>query len=158
MNDAKKKWEFPGMEWLKARLGRKLIVILLLLAVLGWALSFYWVLSDLRDYVGSSYDRAKLNAQTAADRISSYLVGSHGETDELSGYLEQNSIGCRITDESGETVFEYFPQAQQRGTLSMSAASDAQDENGKPLTVLAYVGAAERDALMESFKIGRAHV
>ena len=131
-----KKRRFPGAGWLGARLSRKMIVILLALAVTGWLLSFFWFLRDMRDYAGSAYDRAMQQSEEQARELASFLKGSRGDVSGLTGYLEERELGCILQDDQGRTVFQFMPESWLSPRLTASCGIPVTTGSG---TLRAYV-------------------
>lgn len=144
-----KKRRFPGAGWLGARLSRKMIVILLALAVTGWLLSFFWFLRDMRDYAGNIYDGVMRQSEEQARELASFLEGSRGDVSGLTRYLEERELGCILQDDQGRTVFQFMPESWLSPRLTASCGIPVTTGSG---TLRAYVWstAIDRDDLSDA--------
>ena len=130
-----RKMRVPGVGWLSARLTRKMIVVLVAAAVLGWLLSFTWFLNDLRAYVGASYDRAMEETRALTGQVVSFLEGSQGDLSGLEAYLEERELGCTVQNEAGDTLFRSVPRTWEEEQLTASCRSGLVLGSGERLTV-----------------------
>lgn len=112
-----------GISWLNSALSRKMVVTLLVLAILGWAFSFTFLLHDIQRYLGWIYDRAVEDAQSTAHQVISYLDGSQGSLDELDLFLDEWNLSCTLQDSRGHIFYQHVP-AKWSGT-QLTAASSA---------------------------------
>lgn len=144
-----RRWRFPGAGWLGARLGRKMILVLLAVAVLGWLLSISVFMRSMGSYVTDTYDAAVEDAQEQARQIASFLEGSQGDLRYLGPYLSDRSVGCSLKNGQGEVVFQSFPDSQNTDRLTVSTLSHVELRSGERLELRVWTSTLGRQDLRE---------
>lgn len=147
MGAEQKKWRFPGAGWLSAKLSRKMIVALLVVAGLGWLLSCFLFLSHLRGYAENTYDQAMDDALGRARQVAAFLEGSRGDYSELTGYLEEHRIGCSIQDGQGSVLYQFIPEAWLEPRLTASSLASLTTPDGEELQIYVWGTAVSRQDL-----------
>ncbi|MEA4932950.1 MAG: HAMP domain-containing sensor histidine kinase [Lawsonibacter sp.] len=150
MNAEKTRWRLPGAGWLSAKLSRKMILILLAAAALGWLLSFSSVLSYLRAYVGETYDRTMAQAQEQARQVASFLEGSQGNCSGLEEYLTARQLGCSIQDSKGTVLFQFMPEAWTDARLAVSSGASVSLRSGETLRLYVWSSTLSRQNLSDA--------
>lgn len=140
---------FPGAGWLSARLSRKMILILLTVAVLGWLLSIVWFLQGMGRYVEDTYDQTMAAAQSQTRQVVSFLEGSQGELDGLEGYLSARNLGCTIQDGGGAVIFQYSPDGREDVRLAVSSAARLTLPSGESLSLRVWCPTMGRQDLRD---------
>ncbi len=144
------RWQLPGAGWLSAKLSRKMIVILLAVAVLGWMLSFSWFLSYLRAYVGETYDQVTEEAGEQAQRVASFLEGSQGNCSGLEEYLTARQLGCSVQDSTGAVLFQFIPEAWTDARVTVSSGTSVALRSGESLRIYVWSSTLGRQALSDA--------
>lgn len=147
MDAERKRWRFPGAGWLSAKLSRKMIVALLVVAGLGWLLSCFLFLSHLRGYAENTYDQAMDDAQGRARQVAAFLEGSRGDCSELTGYLEEYQIGCSIQNGQGSVLYQFVPEAWAEPRLTASSRAVLTTPEGEKLWIYVWDAAVSRQDL-----------
>lgn len=135
MGAEEKKWRVPGTGWLSAKLSRKMIVILLAAAILGWLLSFFWFLTYLRTYVGERYDQAVEETRQETRQVAAFLEESGGDYAGLEEYLAARGLGCGVQDGRGEVLFQFMPGIWTDVQLTVSDGAAVHLPSGETLLV-----------------------
>ena len=102
----KKRFSFPGVAWLKARLSRKILFITAIFIIVCLLLTSIIFLRYLREFVSVHYDRAIEETGRMADEVSSFLLGSDGETAALPAFLNARQLLCTVHDADGKLLFD----------------------------------------------------
>lgn len=110
----------PGVDWLRARLSRKMILILLVVSVLGWLVSCFWFLGFLQDYAQGTYDGAMEQAEDSVHQVAEFLKEHPADWVRLEELLEKNKLGCTIQTREGEPLFFYLPKDWSSPQLTAS--------------------------------------
>ncbi len=147
MDVERRRWRIPGSGWLEARLTRKMVLILLGAAVLGWLMSIALFLRGIGGYVENTYDAALNDAEEQADQIASFLAGSQGDLRNLEYYLSDRDVGCSLQDSTGQVIFQRFPRTQDTGRLTISDLSEVELRSGETLSLRVWVSAMDRQGL-----------
>ncbi len=150
MGAEKVRRRFPGAGWLSAKLSRKMILVLLAAAGLGWLLSFSSVLSYLRAYVGETYDRTMAQAQEQARQVASFLEGSQGNCSGLEEYLTDRQLGCSVQDGQGTVLFQFMPEAWTRARLAVSSGASVPLRSGETLRIYVWSSTLSRQDLIDA--------
>ncbi|MGE4275985.1 MAG: sensor histidine kinase [Lawsonibacter sp.] len=150
MDAERKRWRLPGAGWLSAKLSRKMILILLAAAALGWLLSFSSVLAYLRAYVGETYDRTMVQAQEQARQVASFLEGSQGNCSGLEEYLTDRQLGCSIQDSKGAVLFQFMPEAWTDARLEVASGASVSLRSGETLRVYVWSSTLSRQDLIDA--------
>lgn len=149
----KKKRRIPGSQWLSARLSRKMILTLLVVAVLGWGLTCGWFLLYLRGYVGGAYDETLGKAREQAQQATAFLEGSQGDLSGLGGYLAQRGLRGLVWDAQGNVLLGETSQQQEGTRIAATTDTCAILPGGQRLFLRVWEEAPHRDTLINA--IGR---
>lgn len=149
MGAERKRWSFPGAGWLSARLSRKMIIVLLCAAILGWLLSFQWFLGYMRSYAGDTYDQAMERARESAQQVASFLTGSQGDCSGLESYLSSRNLGCSVQDSRGTILFQFMPEAWTKPQLTVSSGASVPVGEEGGLRVYVWSEAIDRQDLSD---------
>lgn len=150
MDAEKTRRRLPGAGWLSAKLSRKMILILLAAAALGWVLSFFSVLSYLRAYVGETYDRTMAQAQEQTRQVASYLEGSQGNCSGLEEYLTARQLGCSIQDGKGAVLYHFMPEAWTDARLAVSSGASVSLRSGETMRIYVWSSTLGRQDLIDA--------
>jgi signal transduction histidine kinase len=137
----------PYLNWVRARLSRKLTVILVIVAVFGWLLSFLWFLYTFRNYAAVTYDAAMDRSLSQTQQVISFLAGSQGDFSGLDQYLQERELGCTIQDGDGVLLYQSAPQNWTAPTLTTSSAAPVTLASGRTLWVYVWSAAMSRQDL-----------
>ena len=109
------KQRFSGVGWLSSRLSRKLIALILVLAVASWLAMCAYFLSYLGRYTGQAYDGMVESAQDTALRAAAYLEGCGGDYELFGTWLSGEGFGASVQTKEGERLFDQAPAGLSHG-------------------------------------------
>ena len=143
----KKRFSFPGVAWLKARLSRKILFITAIFILVCLLLTSIIFLRYLREFVSVHYDRAIEETGRMADEVSSFLLGSDGETAALPAFLNARQLLCTVHDADGKLLFDSRDGAPDSVYSTVCAERTVMLADGSALHVEVQSAAWSRDAL-----------
>ena len=143
----KKRFSFPGVAWLKARLSRKILFITAIFILVCLLLTSIIFLRYLREFVSVHYDRAIEETGRMADEVSSFLLGSDGETAALPAFLNARQLLCTVHDADGKLLFDSRDGAPDSVYSTVCAERTVTLADGSTLHVEVQSAAWSRDAL-----------
>lgn len=111
---------FPSIGWFGARIDRKIAIVLILVALLGWLLSVLSFIAYFKNFVAEVYDAAVDSANKEALRAASFLEGSGGDCGQLEGFLSDNDFFCTVTDDNGNIVYSDAAKSDFSGLSASS--------------------------------------
>ena len=142
------KQRFSGVGWLSSRLSRKLIALILVLAVASWLAMCAYFLSYLGRYTGQAYDGMVESAQDTALRAAAYLEGCGGDYELFGTWLSGEGFGASVQTKEGERLFDQAPAGLSHG-LTAGAWAPA-SLPGDTVRVAVQVPAMARQELTRS--------
>lgn len=141
---------FPAIGWFGARIDRKMAIVLILLALMGWLLSAVSFIAYFKDFVAEAYDAAVESAEKEAQKAASFLEGSGGDCDELEDFLSSNDYFCTVTDPEGRVVYADNTVGSEPSGLSASSTVAMSLSDGSPLYVTMRTPFLDRDLLLST--------
>ena len=149
----KKRFSFPGVAWLKARLSRKILFITAIFIIVCLLLTSIIFLRYLREFVSVHYDRAIEETGRMADEVSSFLLGSDGETAALPAFLNARQLLCTVHDADGKLLFDSRDGAPDSVYSTVCAERTAffkaVSEGEREFTAIAIAGGISGEAPVE---------
>lgn len=142
------KQRFSGVGWLSSRLSRKLIALILVLAVASWLAMCAYFLAYLGRYTGQAYDGMVESAQDTALRAAAYLEGCGGDYELFGTWLSGEGFGASVQTKEGERLFDQAPAGLSHG-LTAGAWAPASLPGGT-VRVAVQVPAMARQELTRS--------
>ena len=142
------KQRFSGVGWLSSRLSRKLIALILILAVASWLAMCAYFLAYLGRYTGQAYDGMVESAQGTALRAAAYLEGCGGDYELFGTWLSGEGFGASVQTKEGERLFDQAPAGLSHG-LTAGAWAPASLPGGT-VRVAVQVPAMARQELTRS--------
>lgn len=143
----KKRFQFPGAAWLKARLSRKMLFITAVFIIVCLLLTSVLFVRYLRSFVSERYDRAIEETQRQADEVCSFLIGSGGETAALPDFLAERRLLCTVHDADGRLLFDCRSNTADSVYSTVCAENTITLPDGRMLAVEVQSAAWQRDAL-----------
>lgn len=151
-NIKKIKIRLPGMAWLSLGLSRKMLVVLIIMAVMSYIFMCRSFLAYLSDYARRSYDEVIGQADGHARNVAGFLEESGGDFNSLKGYLEINNLGCIIWDDDGKLIFAYTePVNNDYGAIS-SARQEVSIARDKNITLQIWTRSIPQQDLINSLR------
>lgn len=149
MSEKKLRFSLPGFNWIDSRLSRKVIVVLVLLALVGWLLSGVVFLRYLRSYAGKAFDESVRQASETADQAAAFLSGSGGECSGLEDYLP-GGVACMVWNDSGELIYGSASNDPDDAAILPSAMTQVTLPGGESLIIHIFMPPIERKALVDT--------
>ena len=140
----------PGVCWLSEKLSRKMILTLLIFAVLGWALSFSYLIQRIQVHTGQIYDQAMDQAYDLTLQVASFLEGSQGDYSGLTAYLDEHRLGCSLEDSQGRLIYQHTPASPSGTHLTASGSTTVLIPGSEPLQVHVWASTLDRHDLVHS--------
>lgn len=150
--EQKKKSSFshlPVVCWLTEKMSRKMVLTLLLFTVLGWVLSFSYLIHSIQDHTGQIYDQAMEEAHALTLQVASFLEGSQGDYSGLTAFLDDLQVGCSLQDSEGNVIYQHTP-ASVSARLTASGRATVLIPGNEPLDVHVWASTLNRTDLVHS--------
>mgnify|MGYP000945820830 CR=1 FL=1 len=151
-NIKKPKIRLPGMVWLSRGLSRKMLLVLIIMAVISYFFMNRSFLIYLSDYARRSYEAVIGQADEHARNVAEFLEESKGDFNSLKGYLEIHDLGCIVWDEDGRIIFAYTePVYNDYGAIA-SARQEVLIAEDKNITLQIWTRSIPQQALIDSLR------
>lgn len=141
-----------GMDWVKRRLYRKMILILILIAILSWIFMCRSFMTYLNHYARRSYAEMIDEADGYAQDAAAVMENNSGSFDSLQDYLETHQLGCIVWDADGKLIFAYTNPVNDDYGVMASSKHEVTLADGRNITLQIWTRSIPQQDLIDSLR------
>lgn len=141
-----------GMDWLKRRLSRKMVLGLVIIAVLSWIFMCRSFMIYLDNYALRSYVDMMGQTDGYTRDVAAVLSSSGGDFDGLKNYLEMHELGCIVWDADGKLIFAYTDPVDDDHGVIASARREVTLAGGQNISFQVWTRSTSPQDLIDSFE------